>query len=226
MVPAQEAQRTGPYRIGGYSAGAFIAFRIAKLLEEHGDTVIQLALIDSSPLLALAPRTGNTYTVETDFSDPQTLKAHHERGVRAHCASMRRYKDPWWPKFADCMWERWNGRIRAEEMSELMAAMYENLIVGSANAFEFALSLAGERRVYAEVMRGMIAWMGEVKAPVTLYKASRGVVAGLAPEAQKEWWALGLDWCCTELRVVEVDGDHRDIINRDELVEDLQNVGT
>ncbi|KAJ7189320.1 hypothetical protein GGX14DRAFT_485207 [Mycena pura] len=222
----KEAQPTGPYRIGGYSAGAFMAFRIAKLLEEHGDTVIQLALIDSSPLLTLAPRTGNTHTAETDFADPETLKAHHDRGLHGHCASMRRYKDPWWPKFADCMWERWNGRMRAEEMSELMAAMYENMVVGSANAFEFALSLAGERWVYAEVVRGMIAWMGEVKAPVTLYKASRGLVAGVAPEAQKEWWALGLDWCCINLRVVEVDGDHRDIVNRDELVEDLQNVCT
>ncbi|KAJ7216008.1 hypothetical protein GGX14DRAFT_442668 [Mycena pura] len=208
----KEAQRTGPYRIGGYSAGAFMAFRIAKLLEEHGDTVIQLALIDSSPLLTLAPRTGNTHTAETDFADPETLRAHHDRGVHGHCATMRRYRDPWWSKFADCMWERWNGRMRAEEMSELMAAMYENMVGGSANAFEFALSLAGERRVYAEVMRGMIAWMGELKAPVTLYKASRGLVAG--------------DWCCTNLRVVEVSGDHIDIVNRDELVEDLQNVCT
>ena len=116
--------------------------------------------------------------------------------------------------------------MRAEEMSELMAATYENMVGGSANAFEFALSLAGERRVYADVMRGMIAWMGEVKAPVTLYKASRGLVAGVAPEAQKEWWALGLDWCCTNLRVVEVGADHFDIVNRDELVEDLQNVCT
>ncbi|KAF8209695.1 hypothetical protein K438DRAFT_1810225 [Mycena galopus ATCC 62051] len=222
----KEAQPTGPYRIGGYSAGVFMAFRVAKLLEEHGDTVIQLALIDSSPLITLAPRSGNTYTAETDFADPQTVKAHLERGLRGHCASMRQYKDPWWPKFADCMWERWNGRMRAEEMSELMAAMYANLVVGSANAFEFALSLAGERRVYGEVMRGMIAWMGEVKAPVTLYKASRGLGAGIAPEAQKEWGALGLDWCCTELRVVEVDGDHRDMVIRDEVVEDLQNVGT
>ncbi|KAF8162196.1 hypothetical protein K438DRAFT_1731291 [Mycena galopus ATCC 62051] len=222
----KEAQPTGPYRIGGYSAGVFIAFRVAKLLEEHGDTVIQLALIDGSPLFTLAPRAGNTYTTETDFADPETVKAHLEWGVHGLCALIWRLKHPWWSKFADCMWERWNGRMRAEEMSELMAAIYENLVVGSANAFEFALSLAGERRVYAEVMRGMIAWMGEVKAPVTLYKASRGMGADVAPEGQKEWGALGLDWCCTELRVVEVDGDHADIVSRDELVEDLQNVGT
>ncbi|KAF7339024.1 Acetyl-CoA synthetase-like protein [Mycena venus] len=222
----KEMQPTGPYRIGGYSAGAFMAYRIANLLEKHGDNVIQLALIDSSPLLTLAPRAVDPYTAETDFANPETLKAHHERTVQGLCTMMRGYKDPWLPKFADYTWERWNGRKWSEEVSELMAGMYENLILGSPKAFEFALSLAGENRVYTEVMRGMLVWMREVKAPVTLYKASRGVITGVAPEAQKEWWAFGLDWCCAELRVVEVDVDHVEIVNRDELVEDLQNVGT
>ncbi|KAJ6628492.1 hypothetical protein B0H10DRAFT_2209402 [Mycena sp. CBHHK59/15] len=221
----QEAQPIGPYRVGGYSAGGFMACRIAKLLEAHGNEVIQLALIDNSPFLGLAPRAGgDEYAPDTDFADAQMLRAHHERGVRGVCALMRGYKDPWWPKFADCAWERWSGRMPAEEMSELMAAMYENLIEGMARAFEFVLSLAGERRGYAEVVRGMIAWMREVRAPVTLYQASRGVFAGVAPEAQKAWWALGLDWCCADLRVVEVEVDHLDILIRDELVEDLQKV--
>ncbi|KAJ7918834.1 hypothetical protein B0H13DRAFT_2187284 [Mycena leptocephala] len=218
----KEAQPTGPYRIGGYSAGVLMACRIAKLLEEHGDNVIQLALIDNSPFLTLAPRAVGTYTAETDFADPGTLKAHRERSVQGYCAMLRRFKDPWRHKFADCVWERWNGRMRAEQMSEHMAAIYENVIEGSARAFEFILSLAGERRVYSEVMRGMIAWMRELNAPVTLYKASRGVVVGVPPEAQKEWWALGLDWCFTDLRVVEVEAGHDDILKQDEVIEDLQ----
>ncbi|KAF7349900.1 Acetyl-CoA synthetase-like protein [Mycena venus] len=78
----KEVQPTGPYRIGGYSAGAFMAYRIAKLLEENGDNVIQLALIDSSPFITVAPHGGNPYTAETDFADPETLKAHHERSIR------------------------------------------------------------------------------------------------------------------------------------------------
>ncbi|KAF7348966.1 NRPS-like enzyme [Mycena venus] len=222
----KEMQPTGPYRIGGYSSGTFMAYRIAKLLEENGDKVIQLALIDGSPLLTLAPRAGNSYTAETDFANPETLRAHHERGVRELCELMHGYKLPWWSKFSDYTWERWNGRKSAEEVTELMAGMYENLVVGSVKASEFALSLAGEHRVYTEVLRGMTVWMGEVKAPITLYMASRGVIAGIAPEAQKKWWALGLDWCGAELRVVEVDAGHADILNRDEVVEDLQNVGT
>jgi hypothetical protein len=140
---------------------------------------------------------------------------------------MRTHKDPWWTKFADCAWERWSGRMRAEEMTELMAAMYENLFEGSiVRAFDFMLGLAGERRGRGEVVRAVTAWMQEVRAPVTLYKALRGVFVGVAPEARKEWWALGLDWCCVDLRVVEVEADHFDIQNHDELVADLQKVVT
>ncbi|KAJ7122205.1 hypothetical protein C8R44DRAFT_705178 [Mycena epipterygia] len=220
----KEAQPTGPYRVGGYSAGGFMACRIAKLLELGGDEVIQLALIDNSPFLALAPRAVDADTAETDFADPETLRAHHDRSLRGFCKLMRGYKDPWWHKFADCAWERWNSRMRAEEMSELMAAVYENLIEGGGKVFEFILSLAGERRMYTDVVRGTIAWMSEVRAPVTLYKASRGVVVGVVPEAQKEWSALGLDWCCAALRVVEIEVDHFEIVVRDELVEDLQKI--
>jgi thioesterase domain-containing protein len=89
----QEAQPTGPYRVGGYSAGGFMACRIAKLLEAHGDEVIQLALIDNSPFLGVIPRAGDEYAPETDFADVPTLRAHQERGVRGLCTMMCGYKD-------------------------------------------------------------------------------------------------------------------------------------
>ncbi|KAJ6571067.1 hypothetical protein B0H19DRAFT_1346182 [Mycena capillaripes] len=196
----QEAQPAGPYRIGGYSAGAFMACRIAKLLEAGRDNVIQLALLDHSPLLALAPHTGDAYIEETDFAEEETLRAHYERGVWELCTTLRGDKHPWWRKFAECAWERWKGRMRAEDMSEMMTAQYENLFEGSVRAFEFMLSLAGEHR------------------------ASRGVILGVVPQAQSELWALGLDWCCADVRVVEMEADHFDILKRNDLLEDLEKV--
>ncbi|KAJ7642621.1 hypothetical protein DFH06DRAFT_1214012 [Mycena polygramma] len=220
----KEAQPTGPYRVGGYSAGGLMACRIAKLLEAGGDKVMQLVLIDSSPFLALAPRPSFAFGPEADLSDPQTLRAHHERGLWGLCALMRGYNHPWWPKLADAMWERFHGRIRAEDMSELMAKMYEGLVEGSARAFDFIVSLTrSNRKLYKEVVLGLTEWMKELKAPVTLYKATRGALVGIAPEAEKEWWAVGLDWCC-DLRVVEVEVDHLDIVCRDEVVEDLERI--
>ncbi|KAJ6518216.1 hypothetical protein C8R47DRAFT_1086338 [Mycena vitilis] len=222
----KEVQPKGPYRLGGYSAGGFMACRIAKLLEADGEQVIQLALIDNSPFLRLAPRQNFTYAPETDFGDPQTLRAHEERGLRGLCAMLRRYNDPWWPKFADCAWERWNGRMGAEQMSELMAQTYENLVEGSPKAFEFILSLTpGDRLIYKEVLWNLIEWLKELKAPMTLYKGSNGALASIPPEAQKEWWAAGLDWGC-QVRVVEVDADHARILRHEALVEDLQKAVT
>jgi aspartate racemase len=42
-----EVQPHGPYRLGGWSMGGFIAYEIAKKLKEAGHEVIQLVLIDS-----------------------------------------------------------------------------------------------------------------------------------------------------------------------------------
>lgn len=42
-----EVQPEGPYRLGGWSMGGFIAYEIASKLKEDGHEVIQLAIIDS-----------------------------------------------------------------------------------------------------------------------------------------------------------------------------------
>jgi thioesterase domain-containing protein/acyl carrier protein len=43
------AQPQGPYRLGGWSLGAVIAFEMARLLQERGESVELLALIEPSP---------------------------------------------------------------------------------------------------------------------------------------------------------------------------------
>ncbi|KAJ6487830.1 hypothetical protein C8R45DRAFT_1144304 [Mycena sanguinolenta] len=220
----KEAQPTGPYRMGGYSAGAFMACRIAKLLEANGDKVIQLALIDSSPFAPLTPRPG--LDTSADFTDPQSLHAHHERSVRGVCRVYRAYNDAWWTKFAAAVWERWNGRLRPEDMTELMAKMYENLIGGTVRTFDYMLSVAeaaeGGRKGYGEVLTGMIKWMGEIRAPVTLYRAVNGIIKNIPLEEREKWGAFGLDWAREDARIVEVDANHSNILARDEFLEDIQ----
>ncbi|KAJ7796926.1 hypothetical protein B0H14DRAFT_2619439 [Mycena olivaceomarginata] len=152
-------------------------------------------------LLAIALCTIDTYTTEIDFADLETLK-HTVSGVTRGGTS-----------FLTAYGSGGNSRMRAEQMAELMVAVYENAVEGSARAFEFILSFAGEHRVYLEVVCTMIVWMRE---------ASHSIVAGVAPEAQKEWWGLGLDWCFTDLQVVEVDAGHDNILKQDKVMQDLQ----
>jgi yersiniabactin nonribosomal peptide synthetase len=43
----REAQPAGPYHLGGWSSGGLVAFEMARQLEDQGDTVAQLTLIDT-----------------------------------------------------------------------------------------------------------------------------------------------------------------------------------
>jgi thioesterase domain-containing protein/acyl carrier protein len=52
--------RTGPYRFAGHSAGALVAFELARQLEAQGETVAQLIVLDAlapnpQPQIALSP---------------------------------------------------------------------------------------------------------------------------------------------------------------------------
>ncbi|KAJ7123310.1 hypothetical protein C8R43DRAFT_44110 [Mycena crocata] len=217
----KEAQPTGPYRLGGHSAGAIMACRITKLLEANGDQVIQLALIDSSPFAALTPRPG--LDTSADFGDPQSLHDHHERSVRGVCRVYRAYNDAWWTKFAAAVWERWNGRLRPADMTELMARMYENLIGGTIRSFDFLLSQApADRKGYNDVLQGMVQWTRDIQAPVTVYKATNGIIKNIPADSREKWGAFGVNWAREDARVMEVDANHSNIVAHDEFVEDIQ----
>ncbi|KAJ7770525.1 Alpha/Beta hydrolase protein [Mycena metata] len=217
----KEAQPRGPYRIGGYCAGALIACRIARLLEKNGDEVVQLVLIDNSPFMSLFPH--SDVDISANFGDPHVLRQYHDRRVRSLCKAMLSWADPWWHKFSEVVWERWNGRVRSDDMPELMATAYQNLVEGSARAFDFMLGLtASGRKGYPEVTAALIKWMKEVRAPVTLYKASDGPMSNISAHLEKEWWAFGLDWCCENVQVVELDATHTGILDCEQLVEAMQ----
>ncbi|CCM06115.1 uncharacterized protein FIBRA_08364 [Fibroporia radiculosa] len=51
MEKIREKQPKGPYRLGGFSFGTFVALVIAQLLQEEGETVELLIMIDGSPAI-------------------------------------------------------------------------------------------------------------------------------------------------------------------------------
>ncbi|KAJ7770520.1 hypothetical protein B0H16DRAFT_1881524 [Mycena metata] len=217
----KEFQPHGPYRIGGYSAGTFMACRIAILLEENGDKVVQLALIDSSPFMHLFPNPEIDESI--NFNDPQCLHDYYDHSVRNYCKVALTWTHPWWHKFSEIIWERWNDRMRDEDMSELMTNAYHNLFDGLPRTFEFMLSLAvGDPKGYDELTAGLVEWTKKLRAPVTLYKASDGAASKLPLELKEKWRAFGMDWGCENVRVVEVEGNHGRILNSDKLFDAMQ----
>ncbi|MFN8596431.1 MAG: amino acid adenylation domain-containing protein [Anaerolineae bacterium] len=53
VTAMREVQPNGPYQIGGWSLGVIIAFEIARQLEQQGQAVSLLALLDQGPILPL-----------------------------------------------------------------------------------------------------------------------------------------------------------------------------
>ncbi|KAJ7770560.1 hypothetical protein B0H16DRAFT_1715220 [Mycena metata] len=219
----KESQPHGPYRIGGYSAGTFMACRIAILLEENGDEVAELALIDGSPFMRLFPNPEVDKSI--NFNDPRSLHDYYDHSVRNFCKLALTWNHPWWHKFSEIIWERWNDRMRDEDMSELMANTYHNLFDGLPGTFEFMLSLTvGDPKGYDELTAGLVEWTKKLRASVTLYKASDGAASKFPPELEEKWRAFGMDWGCENVRVVEVEGDHFEILNSDKLFDAMQNL--
>ncbi|KAJ7128068.1 hypothetical protein C8R46DRAFT_1017532 [Mycena filopes] len=220
----KEAQPQGPYRIGGYSAGTFMACRLVILLQENGDEVIQVALLDSSPFLHLFPHPGVDQS--TNFNDPNALREFYDRSVRNYCKAAMTWSHPWWHQFSKVIWERWNGCLRDEDMSELMRNAYHNIFGGIPRAFEFILGLvSGDPKGYAELTAALVEWTKRVRAPITLYRASQDpALANTTPEFRERWSAFGMDWGCKNVRVVGIDGDHGSILHSEQLFNALQKI--
>ncbi|GJJ08177.1 putative secondary metabolism biosyntheticenzyme [Clathrus columnatus] len=51
----RQKQKTGPYRIGGFSFGTMVAFSIAQMLHAAGETVEMLIMLDGAPTLFCLP---------------------------------------------------------------------------------------------------------------------------------------------------------------------------
>lgn len=60
LTEVREVQPHGPYRLGGWSMGGFIAYEMARLLEAQGEKVAELSMID-------------TYLTKTRVADEQTI---------------------------------------------------------------------------------------------------------------------------------------------------------
>lgn len=60
----REVQPTGPYRLGGWSMGGFVAFEIARQLMAEGEEVVELSLVDSYLTLS---KTATDDSILTNF---------------------------------------------------------------------------------------------------------------------------------------------------------------
>ncbi|KAJ6569028.1 hypothetical protein B0H19DRAFT_1065809 [Mycena capillaripes] len=220
-VNFQELQRQGPYRLPSYSGSSILAIPLAQMLQEAGGTLIQFAYIDHFPLLLLFPGIGFHIKENQplDFS-PAGRRAFLAmsfdgtfRMIRSDGDGnvARRHK-----LASDLM-----GAFHGHPNSEFVATFYKTIEDLVHSGLEFLLSLV-KARGESQLLNSLVDWIETVKAPVTVYVASNGMLSIVEPDYSEQWTDLGVNLCHNKPRVVYLDANDFDVLADKRLLSDLQ----
>ncbi|KAF7352570.1 Polyketide synthase [Mycena venus] len=181
----KEARPHGPYRLGAYSATCLVAMELARRLEAGGDTVLQLAFIDHFPLLYASPIL--LYESETmrirSFSESQ-----HDSAVRQIFSIMQNDPHENWITRGPLNLEAKQIRIMLKKTGEVMLPYIMELLGDPTSTTE------EERQIILK--RSLGAAVDEIKAPVTVYIAGRGIFGELREACPSgEWDDYGIRCC-------------------------------
>ncbi|ETW75335.1 hypothetical protein HETIRDRAFT_461285 [Heterobasidion irregulare TC 32-1] len=215
----KEQQSSGPYRLSAFSATSIIAIALAKMFEDNGDEVVQLAMLDHFPTMFQCP----VYGLDGfDLDDPVARRAFHKVCMEGICDALRRDgggKVPRRHQLANELWDAFNG-LPTPEFSQTYWKTVEkfmNLMV------EFMLTQGGRGSTGGKrSMEPLLDWMKAIKAPVSVYMASEGMIRTLPERYRADWADLGTRMCFPDARIIRVNGGHFDILANDELIKSLQ----
>ncbi|KAF9025156.1 NRPS-like enzyme [Hymenopellis radicata] len=180
----KEQQPTGPYRLAAYSSTSILGFVLAKLFEDNGDDVVQLAMLDHFPSMFVysANQIGNP--------DPR-IPRNREKivALSMDAISGLMMRDANWTimeKQLQVFLDASNGlpapalvKAAAETASKyitLVADYVYDLTTGSTGASSLEL---------------MVKWMASVRAPVCVYVAKTGSLGFVDDKDKEEWAGLG-----------------------------------
>ncbi|KAF7358664.1 Polyketide synthase [Mycena sanguinolenta] len=177
----REKWPTGPYRLGAFSAASIMAVAVAKVLEESGQEIVQLAFIDGFPLLWLQEETEL-------FLRTQELSASINRTIVSTIDLLRH--DPLYGPECEpvAQWEAaFTGRGEATKTHLETLAVTQRL---TPPLVQFLLEFYGPEtpRSYSDFARSLTRWVSSLRAPLSVIIAEFGLIPTL-PEAARETWA-------------------------------------
>ena len=208
----KKARPTGPYRLGGYSGTCMIAYELAHLLESNGDKLVQFIMIDYFPALFYSP----LFPIDEETVQLGTPSQHLvEHVVASICNLYRRDKSSARRKIADDLALALSGG----DVSPYIMSYYSTSEHVIAMTTKFILDLAGgDRCAVPEAIR---AWVRQIRAPVTVYIASEGVLKDVADT--EGWESLGATQCLDDVKIIAVEGSHFEMLEDADLVRSLEN---
>ncbi|PPQ77928.1 hypothetical protein CVT25_015403 [Psilocybe cyanescens] len=208
----KEEQVKGPYRICSFSASSLIAVAIAKLLKSNGDTVEQLSFIDHFPTTFIAPLLGVDIS-RVSLSDPGAQQEFFNASVSNLVGMTHRDnkgKDAKQHRIADDLQAAYQGLPTSPFMTRSKGIMDGFL--------NHSLRHGDENRKGMEFVQG---WLREVKAPVTVYLATYGILGLYAPDqyAPAEW---NVHQSFMTVKITILEAGHYDILESNGLIRGLQ----
>ncbi|KAF9025136.1 NRPS-like enzyme [Hymenopellis radicata] len=210
----KEQQPTGPYRLAAYSSTSILGFALAKLFEDNGDDVLQLAMLDYFPLLFVyaANQRGNA-----DPRNPHNREKVATWGTDTMSGLMRR--DTNWP----IMEKQFRAFLNASKglpapalMKTAATTARKYLALVADYVYDLTTDATG-----ASSVELMAKWMASVKAPVCVYVAKTGALGGVDDVDKEEWADLGAKYL-PGTRVVVLEGGHYEFLMDEKVIRDLQ----
>ncbi|KAG9225431.1 hypothetical protein PLEOSDRAFT_163722 [Pleurotus ostreatus PC15] len=216
----KEKQPTGPYRICAFSASSIIAFALAGLFERNQDVVSQLALLDHFPTTFLAPTLGVDVS-QRSLHDPCARKEFIDASVFNLLAMTRRDGGGNVPKrikLANDLFDAYQGR----PVTPFMETNHATLIRFLNQIFDTLLFLTGDAGHSHSALTALETWLQKVKAPLTVYLGTYGMVGSVLPEHRQMWYDLRIRKSFPHAEIKYVTAGHYDILANDTVIEGLQ----
>ncbi|KAJ7596508.1 NRPS-like enzyme [Mycena floridula] len=195
----------GPYRLASYSGSSILVIMVAKLFEAGGDQVIQLAMLDHFPTCLVAPG-----MPLVSGQDPVTRANTAGEGIARLMRRDSAATVPHLHKIADELEDAFRGK----EVSDLILKIHHKIFQSLILLFNFVGSVPTEEL--------MIKWARDLKAPITVFVAKKGVVTEMPQGLRGERADLGARKCYPEATVIEVEGGHWEFLEDPTLLKGLQ----
>jgi hypothetical protein len=191
------------------------------MFEANGDEVAQAAMLDHFPTTIL-PSIADFEKV--DANDPDVRSLFLARAFEVVDTQLRQDDGGFFPnqvEIADQIRNASEGRDASPAIKVRWERMKKALLL----LLDFLASLAGpeiSNLTVEESMALLVKWLKGVKAPVSVYIASNGVIECLPEEVRQDWKELGTRECYPDAKLVYANGGHFGFMGDDRVVKSLQ----
>ncbi|KAJ8689183.1 hypothetical protein PTI98_013234 [Pleurotus ostreatus] len=214
----KEEQPSGPYRLLSRIRLLTAGDNDDRpLFEQNGDVVSQLALIDHFPTTFLAPTLG--IDVErTPLHHTNARKEFIDASFSNLVALTRRDGGGNLPKRVEVA----NGVVDAlhgRPISPFIRSYYTAVEQFLNQVFDFLLFLSTDDKQSGLAV--LEAWLQKVRAPISVYLGSYGIVGSVLPE-HCDMWYVRIRRCFPQAEITYLTGGHFDILADDVVIEGLQ----